>query len=135
MTITFENDNDVIVYALEKIIAYAREYQYFFVENCTWWIASVIGLDEGLQRHLDNLASRQSAIVREISTTPRDIARDVSIEFDTKLPGVSLHNHVKDPLKRTKKGQVNPRPQRNPKKTWKGKRRINPLPSNITGPK
>jgi len=111
MTITFENDNDVIVYALEKIMSYAREFQYFFVGNCTWWIASIIGLDEGLRRHIDNLALRQSAIVRGISTTPRDIARNVSIEPDKKLPEVSVDSYVKDPLRRTRKGRVNPLPQ------------------------
>ena len=31
MTIGFENDNDVIVYALEKVIAYARDNQYIFL--------------------------------------------------------------------------------------------------------
>ena len=48
MTITFENDNDVIVYALEKIIAYTRNNQYIFVAQSIWWIVSVIGLTEGL---------------------------------------------------------------------------------------
>jgi hypothetical protein len=48
MTITFENDSDVIVYALEKIISFARGNQYLFVANCLWWIAGIIGLDKGL---------------------------------------------------------------------------------------
>ena len=49
MTITFENHNDIIVYALEKIVRYAKQHQYFFLGNCVWWIASIIGLDEGLR--------------------------------------------------------------------------------------
>jgi len=110
MTITFENDNDVIVYALEKIISYAREHHYFFVANCVWWTASIIGLDGGLRRYIDTLASRQPAIVRGVSTTPRDIARNVSIEPDKKLPEVPVDRYVKDPLRRTKKGRVNPLP-------------------------
>jgi len=55
MTITFENDNDVIVYALEKIIAYARKNQQIFVAQCVWWLASVISLKQGLIVHIDNL--------------------------------------------------------------------------------
>jgi len=55
MTINFENDNDVIVYALEKIIAYARSTQQIFVAQCVWWLASIIGLDKGLTIHIDNL--------------------------------------------------------------------------------
>jgi len=111
MTITFENDTDVIIYALEKIIAYARENQYFFVANCTWWIASIIGLDDGLRRRLDNLASRQSVIVRGISTTPRDIARDISVETDRRISKRSIGNHVSESLRRTRQGRVNPLPK------------------------
>jgi len=55
MTITFENDNDIIVYALEKIISYARDNRYIFVAQSVWWIASVIGISEGLAMHIDNL--------------------------------------------------------------------------------
>jgi len=60
MTLTFENDNDVIVYALEKIISYARKHQYIFVGQSIWWIASVIGLTEGLATHIDNLRTRET---------------------------------------------------------------------------
>jgi len=63
MTITFENENDVIVYALEKIISYAREHQYIFVAQSVWWIASVIGLTEGLGMHIDNLRIRREILV------------------------------------------------------------------------
>jgi len=55
MTITFENNNDIIIYALEKIIDYARKNQYIFVVQSVWWIASIIGLEKGLVTHIDNL--------------------------------------------------------------------------------
>jgi len=55
MTINFESDKDVIVYALEKIICYGRKNQYIFVAQSIWWIASVIGLTDGLVMHIDNL--------------------------------------------------------------------------------
>ena len=61
MTVTFENDNDVIAYALEKIICYARDNHYIFVAQSVWWLASVIGLSEGLATHIDNLRIRFEA--------------------------------------------------------------------------
>lgn len=81
MTISFENDNNVIIYALEKIISFAWENQYIFVAQCIWWIVSIIGLQSGLVIHIDNLAMRSEIncrYTREISTTPRDIARQTS---------------------------------------------------------
>jgi hypothetical protein len=91
MPITFENDNNVIVYALEKVIAYARRSQQIFVAQCVWWLASVIGLEQGLINHVDNIQSREGntasrakadhhiEVVRDlrgVSTTPRDIQEE-----------------------------------------------------------
>jgi hypothetical protein len=115
MTITFENDSDVIVYALEKIVSFARENQYLFVANCVWWIAGIIGLDSGLTIFIDRLESQKRAYQpREISTIPRDIVRGVSTEKQ-------LDSYIPDPLRRTRKGRVNPLPQskRQLKKTRK----------------
>jgi len=110
MTITFENDNDVIVYALEKIVSYAREHQYFFVANCTWGIASIYGLDDQLRRYIDSQAIRQLVIDRGVSTIPRDIARSVSIENRDQSLATTPISYVRDPLKRTRKGRVEPLP-------------------------
>jgi len=65
MTITFENDNDVIIYALEKVISYARRTQYIFVAQCVWWLASIIGLERGLVIHIDNLQQREHSASSE----------------------------------------------------------------------
>jgi hypothetical protein len=59
MPITFENDNDVIVYALEKVISYARRTQQIFVAHCVWWLASIIGLESGLINYIDTLTGRE----------------------------------------------------------------------------
>jgi hypothetical protein len=105
MTLTFENDNDVIVFALERIISFARENRYLFVANCIWWIAGVIGLEAGLINHIDNLESRRHIYKpREISSTPRDIAQGVS-------PEESNDNYIPDPLPRTWKGRIGPTPK------------------------
>jgi len=58
MTITFETDNDVIVYALEKVISYARDQRYIFLAQSVWSISSILGLQEGLVIHIDNLKAR-----------------------------------------------------------------------------
>jgi hypothetical protein len=81
MTITFKNDNDIIVYTLEKVISYARRTQHIFVAECVWWLASIIGLEQGLITHIDSLRSRLNvtitqekipSIPRAVSSTPRD---------------------------------------------------------------
>jgi hypothetical protein len=60
MTITFESDKDVIVYALEKIISFARDNQCIFLGQSIWWISSIIGLQEGLVIYIDNLKVRDN---------------------------------------------------------------------------
>jgi len=84
MTITFKNDSDVIVYAFEKVIAYARRTQQIFVAQCVWWLASIIGLESGLISHIDNLHKRDQAertlSKRAISSTPRDLTEDSRLD-------------------------------------------------------
>jgi len=105
MEITFENDSDVIVYALEKIISFARNNQYLFVAHCVWWISAIIGLETGLVIHIDNLKARTLVTNnRAISSTPRDIARGSS-------PDKQSSDYISDPLRRTRKGRINPLPQ------------------------
>jgi len=113
MTITFENDNDVIIYALEKIISYARRTQQIFVAQCIWWLVSLIGLEKGLVIYIDNLNGRtvdtaeplpeqdfiperriatekkssvpqEVKVPREVSSTPRDLEEDQRIDTTLK---------------------------------------------------
>jgi len=65
MTITIENNNNVIAYSLEKIITYARQHQNIFVALSVWWLASIIGLEQGVIIHIDNLKSRLDIALRE----------------------------------------------------------------------
>jgi len=67
MTITFENDNDIIIYTLEKIISYARRTQQIFVAHCIWWLASLIGLKQGLVVHIDNRPIRSEIVYPPIA--------------------------------------------------------------------
>jgi len=73
ITITFDNDNDVVVYALEKIISYPRMRRYLFVAQCVWWLALSIGLEKGLVVHIDNLR-----IQLEVYMAPAEIATDTA---------------------------------------------------------
>ena len=91
-TVTFESDNEVIIYSLEKIISHARETQYIFLAQSIWWIASIFGNMEGLVTYIDNRQLRfeasQVPIQREatpkatnlgrweVSAIPRDIQED-----------------------------------------------------------
>jgi hypothetical protein len=85
MTITFEYDNNVIVYALEKIISYARRTQQIFVAQCMWWLASIIGLEQGLNNYINSVQSRIEVTINpekvplreeDISPQLRDIQED-----------------------------------------------------------
>jgi hypothetical protein len=60
MTTTFESDQDVIIYALEKIISFARDNQYIFLAQSIWWISSIIGLQQELVIHIDKLRGNVS---------------------------------------------------------------------------
>jgi hypothetical protein len=73
MTITFENDNHVIVYGLEKIISYARDNQYIFLAQSVWSISSILGLQQELVTYIDNLKIRANIGRYEGSNTLRDI--------------------------------------------------------------
>jgi hypothetical protein len=82
MTITFENDNDVITYAFKKVISHARRTQQTFVAQCVWWIASIIGLQQKLANCIDDIQLRQEVKIvpekapdftKSISPDPRDI--------------------------------------------------------------
>jgi hypothetical protein len=75
MPITFMNDSDILVYGLEKIIAFARRSGYIFSALCIWWLASIIGLEQGLIIHIDNLHKRAEALVEEpVEASPENLA-------------------------------------------------------------
>jgi hypothetical protein len=96
MTITFENENDIIIYALEKIISYARVNHYIFLAQSIWWISSLIGLQQRLVIHIDDRKEGSGIALREaipqaigkinqivtcrrgkeVSVEPRDIQED-----------------------------------------------------------
>jgi len=85
MPITFENDNDVIIYALECVISHARRTQQIFVGQCVWWLASIIGLEQGLVSHIDRLQGQENTTLQEqlpcaVSAIPWDLTEDGRID-------------------------------------------------------
>jgi hypothetical protein len=100
MTYTFNTEREVIIFALERIISYAKEYNYYFVANSTWWIASIKGLDKELRNYIDVLERVNSNQSRAISATPRDIARSISPE--------PQRNRVEYTARNTRTGRINP---------------------------
>jgi hypothetical protein len=86
MTLTFENNNDIIIYSLEKIISFARSNQYIFLAQSVWWISSIVGLQQGLVTHIDNLrrlhSSKEEPCSQEVSGVPRDLPEGAQINLD-----------------------------------------------------
>jgi len=87
MTIIFHNESDVIVYGLEKILSFARKNQQIFVAQCVWWLASVIGLEQGLTNHIDNLQIRYE-MAAEWTFTPVPIRKVLESRDDSQLDTV-----------------------------------------------
>ena len=44
--------------------------------QCVWWQASIIGLQQGLVTHIDNLKNRANIGIQKVSSTPRDLQED-----------------------------------------------------------
>jgi hypothetical protein len=86
MTLTFENDNDIIIYALEKIISFARSNQYIILVQSVWWISSIIGLQQGLVTHINNLrclhSSKDKSCSQAVSGVPRDLPEGTQNNLD-----------------------------------------------------
>jgi len=95
MTITFENENDIIVYALEKIICYARNNHYIFVAQSVWWIASIVGLSEVLAMHIDNLRIRFEAshliLEEDQLSSGKDLPKKSPEHCDTPIQEGHIH--------------------------------------------
>jgi hypothetical protein len=115
MTITFENNNDVIVYALENIIAFARDNHYIFLAQSVWWISSILGLQQGLIRHIDNIRERSNILdqeIREISTTPRDLQSErTDIVLERAERFIKESEESRKIYNTRQRGRVNPLPQ------------------------
>lgn len=86
MMITFKSNNHIIVYALEKVINFARIKGYIFVAQSVWWLASNIGLEQELINYIDNLRlwdvdrAQQDSIVftdNQLDPVPQCLPRQI----------------------------------------------------------
>jgi hypothetical protein len=101
MTITIESDMDVIVYALEKIISFARDNQYIFLAQSVWWISSIIGLQQGLIIHIDYLKIRSnltSVTTEDLSAGKRKVQDNCE---EVEATGPRLHPSRLERLERS----------------------------------
>jgi len=128
MTITFQDESDIIVYALEKIISHARRTQQIFVAQCIWWLASIIGLEQGLIIHIDNLREQEWLASfdnklelihpdriqriqpeRAVSSTPRDLTEESRLDRILASAEKAIQESSRDRAI-VQQGRVNPLP-------------------------
>jgi len=69
-----ENDNAIIVHALECVIAHAKRTQQIFVAQCVWWLALIIGLEQDLVSHIDRLQGQRNT--KPAEQLPRDYLQE-----------------------------------------------------------
>jgi len=79
MTVTFQNENNIIVYTLERIISYTKSNHYIFLAQSIWWISSIIGLQQELIIYIDNLKSRSDIPIREATPQAKDMICKINI--------------------------------------------------------
>jgi len=117
MSITFEHEADIILWASVKLLVTFEEHQYLFAAQCVWWIAALFQLDPALRYFIDHreLPSKVTGVDAEtqsterlISLTPRDIRRHSETD-EYAIPERSQYQA--DPLRPTRKGRINPLPQ------------------------
>jgi hypothetical protein len=103
MTVTFENDNNVIVYALEKVISYARRTQQIFVAQCVWRLAGMIGLEAALVNHVDTLHGRTTVRKEHTTKEVSDPVLQITLEFQDSEVQESMEDHQDKLLKECEK--------------------------------
>jgi len=117
MTVIFENDSDIIVYALEKVITFARDNHYIFLAQSIWWISSIIGLQSKLMTYINNhqLYPKEEEVWREDTAS-------ISNDFESRWEETILteceeylkdSKHLRDIANlnstgQTKTGRINP---------------------------
>jgi len=114
MTITFEYDNDIIIYALEKVISYARRSQQIFVAQCVRWLASIIGLEQGLIICINNLQIR-SELPGSVPITNKglSLASEASPQAREKVNPINTNQHDRDVSTTPRDIQEDPRSSSN----------------------
>jgi len=108
MTLTFENDNNLIVYALEKIISYARQHQYIIVAQSVWWLASIIGITQGLAIHINNLNRRLGIALRKVEYLEKNISNQIDTSYSRKRVSTMPRNVQGDCRSDSVPGNIHP---------------------------
>jgi hypothetical protein len=88
MTITFQYDNDIIVYALEKVISFTTDNQPISLAWFVWSIAAVVGLQSDFVNYIDNFDERARKRIsgNKPSTSNVHSGRDSLGLYDREMP-------------------------------------------------
>jgi hypothetical protein len=57
MTITCENQGDIVVFTAEKNLSFSISDQYIFMARCVCWLAFIRWLEQATKVHIDNVWS------------------------------------------------------------------------------
>jgi len=85
MPITFENDHNIIIYPFEWVKSHARRTQQIFVGQCVWWLALIVGQEQGLVFHINRLQCQEDTTLQEqmpceVSAIPRDLTEHQRVD-------------------------------------------------------
>jgi len=124
MSITFQNDTGVIIYAPEKIIAFAWNHRYLLVAQCVWWLASIIRLEQGLVKYLNAIQFRVKVMVSSEENPEAPVTKDKEPEKEKSCNHDTVLKECEEFLRdsrrlwdlatlkatrRTQTGRINPR--------------------------
>jgi hypothetical protein len=108
MSIFFTNDNDIFVYAMEKVIAYARDNQHIFVMQWVWWLVSIIRPRQGLVVIDINNLDKHSTLILQDSAVSNVQLEQVTSRPSNRKVSVSPRYLDDDPRKEQILDQVKP---------------------------
>jgi len=115
MSITFNCEADVILWAFAKLWIILAERQYTFALHCIWWLASLVQLDTALRYLIEyhrfpseNRETQNNTIDKQISLIPRDLQNDPR--------GKSISNYDTDDQSYIDKAENKSRNTRHPNK-------------------
>jgi hypothetical protein len=91
MSMTFENNHDGIVYAMEKIIACSRKHQNLFVAHCVWWLSAIIGFQQIFIVHIDHLQSQALVAGKKAKNIPEELVTS-KVNYSTEHQNKMLSN-------------------------------------------
>jgi len=130
MIIGFQNEADVLLWAVAKLISTFHHKQYLFAAMCVLLLSSVLGLQPTLvycidnhrfncEKKLEDLTQQKSVVTsnwipnisHKQNTNPENLRIDKVQDQEEAFIRKSkqdMDRHISDPLCRTRQGRINP---------------------------